>query len=265
MELIIFTATWGSSYLLPLGVPYLVTVPGVVKFYTGINIIRVRKRAVLRTFLFIKIASLQIESVLQNTIKKPLQWPRASVYRFLLCLTAFVLGLFSRSESSHLISKVRIDSFLSIKVPILKRDFLEVTVKIGDKEFLVYQNSTYQCKLISQYIFVFLSLIEDICTVCIQYFSKKSKDLLISNTFFISFVRRYVLCAYTSFSMSRIHSTIAQIQGNWPIYHLNSLASYLEKLIIFVSVVRLVYFSFLVWCTLKVYLPFVKIAKIQDL
>ena len=98
LGLIIFIATWGSSYLLPLGVPYLVTVPGVVKFYTGINIIRVRKRAVLRTFLFIKIASLQIESVLQNTIKKPLQWPGASVYRFILCLTAFVLIIWSERK-----------------------------------------------------------------------------------------------------------------------------------------------------------------------
>ena len=100
------------SYLLPLEGHFiychlrviLFTVPGGAKSQTGINIIKVRKRAVLRTFLFKKIASLQNLKVFCKTrSKKPLQWPGASVYSFILCLTAFVLRLSSRSESSHLI------------------------------------------------------------------------------------------------------------------------------------------------------------------
>ena len=65
--------------------------------------------------------------------------------------------------------------FQSIKTLILKRDFLEITVRIWDKQFLVYQTlflnhsqvPHLQCKLISQYIFVFLSLIEDMFVLCI--------------------------------------------------------------------------------------------------
>ena len=57
----VYTATWGPFIF--------VTISWRSQVFTGINITRIRKRAVLRTFLFIKIASLQYDCVLQNTIK----------------------------------------------------------------------------------------------------------------------------------------------------------------------------------------------------
>ena len=88
----VYTATWGPFIF--------VTISWRSQVFTGINITRIRKRAVLRTFLFIKIASLQYDCVLQNTIKNHCSgW--GEYYRFLLCLTAFVLELFGRSKSSH--------------------------------------------------------------------------------------------------------------------------------------------------------------------
>ena len=74
------------------------------KSQTGMNISELEKEQFPEDFLIKKIASLQnFESVLQNIFKKPLQWPGAIVYRFILCLTAFILRLSSRSESSRLV------------------------------------------------------------------------------------------------------------------------------------------------------------------
>ena len=71
------------------------------KSQTGMNISELEKEQFPEDFLIKKIASLQnFESVLQNIFKKPLQWPGAIVYRFILSLTAFILRLSSRSESS---------------------------------------------------------------------------------------------------------------------------------------------------------------------
>ena len=123
---------------------------------------------------------------------------------------------------------------MSIKVLILKRDSLGITVKIGDKQFLVYQKFHYQCKMIYQYIFVFLSLIEDMLYWVYSTFSQKSKYLLFSNTF-LHFLCKKICTVCLYFLYSCQESTVLYSNSgfyhsirNWPVHLFNILASYLN-------------------------------------
>ena len=160
---------------------------------------------------------------------------------------------------------------MSIKVLILKRDSLGITVKIGDKQFLVYQKFHYQCKMIYQYIFVLLSLIEDMLYWVYSTFSQKSKDLLFSNTFLHFLCKKIcTVCIHFPlhvknpqycYSNSGFYHSIR----NWPVHLFNILASYLNMTWMFWlhDLNVLASYSYLLWvscifhsfycCTLNVY------------
>ena len=126
--------------------------------------------------------------VLQNMNQKVIAVTGASIYRFLLCLSCFYSRIIwwerKLAFDFILISSLLLLCLFKINVFYTQKRFPWSSVGIWDKQFLVYQSPTSSARWFpSTFLYSYFWLKIFICTVYIQYFYKKSKDLLI-----ISFV-----------------------------------------------------------------------------